>query len=509
MRGRPGARRRLPRWLLALVAVLSLCLVGVVGFFGWVAVSFLRAPVDTVGEVEFTRPLHVPPLAESRVEGGTRVFSLDLQEGSSDFGRGGPTPTWGFNGAYLGPTLRAARGERVRVEVHNGLDETSTVHWHGMHLPAAMDGGPHQPVDPGETWTPEWEIDQPAATLWYHPHPHGETARHVYRGLAGMFLLDDPAQAEVAESLPHDYGVDDVPVIVQDKRFDGGRLDEDGSVFSGIGLLGDTLLVNGTVGPYFDVTTERVRLRLLNGSTARTYRFGFDDARSFDVIASDGGLLPAPAPVDELWLSPGERAEVVVTMEPGEDAVLRSEETGQRGGGRFQGGSDRFDVLQLRAADELARSPGVPGRLAAAPDLSADEVTGTRSFRLTGTSINGKQMDMDRIDETVTVDTTERWTVRNADGSPHNFHVHGTQFVVERLDGAPPPAELAGWKDTVFVPSGAEVDLLVRFTGHTDPDLPFMFHCHLLRHEDQGMMGQLVVVEPGEEAGAVPEDHDH
>ena len=117
-----------------------------------------------------------------------------MQEGDTDLGRDDPTPTWGFNGAYLGPTLRATRGEQVAVDVHNALDETTTVHWHGMHLPAAMDGGPHQPIAPGETWPPTWKIDQPAATLWYHPHPHGETAEHVYRGLAGMFILDDPAR---------------------------------------------------------------------------------------------------------------------------------------------------------------------------------------------------------------------------------------------------------------------------------------------------------------------------
>jgi len=490
------------------LTVVGIGVVAVAVFAAWIAVSFVRAPVDTVGEVDFDHPLAIPPLASSHVEEGTRVFTLDMQEGTSDFGIGGTTATWGFNGAYLGPTLRASRGERVRVEVRNDLDETSTVHWHGMHLPAAMDGGPHQPIAPGETWTPEWEIEQPAATLWYHPHPHGETARHVYRGLAGLFLLDDPAEADVQETLPHQYGVDDVPLIVQDKRFEGTELDEGRSLLSGVGLLGDTLLVNGTIGPYLDVTTQRVRLRLLNASNARTYRFGFDDGRTFDAIASDGGLLPAPVPLDELWLSPGERAEVVVTLSEGEDVVLRSEETGERGGGRFQGGSDRFDVLQLRAADDLAPSPELPARLAEAPDLSADDVVATRRFRLAGTSINGRDMDMDRIDETVTVDTTERWEVRNADGSPHNFHVHGVQFVVDRIDGAPPPPELAGWKDTVFLPSGTEAELLVRFTGYTDPDRPYMFHCHLLRHEDQGMMGQFVVVEAGQETGSPP-SHEH
>ncbi|MGL5928100.1 MAG: multicopper oxidase family protein, partial [Dermatophilaceae bacterium] len=487
----------MPGWVKALLASVVIGVLGVAAFAAWIAVSFAAAEVDTVGEVDFDRPLAVPPLAESRVEDGVRVFELEMQQGETDLGRAEPTPTWGVDGSHLGPTLRAARGERVAVRVRNELPATSTLHWHGMHLPAEMDGGPHQPIEPGETWEPTWAIDQPAATLWYHPHPHGETAEHVYRGLAGMFVIDDPAAADVHDRLPHTYGVDDVPVIVQDKRFDGAELDPTAGFFSGTGILGDTILVNGTPGPYLDVTTERVRLRLLNGSTARTYRFTLDDTRPFDVVASDGGLLPAPVPVEELWLSPGERAEVVVALEPGEDAVLRSAPTGQDGGGRFQGGDDRFDVLQLRAADRLRPSPELPDRLAPALDLAGDDIVRTREFDLSGTAINGRQMDLTRIDETVTAGTTERWVVRSADGGPHNFHVHDVQFQVESVDGAPPPPTLAGWKDTVFLPGAREVVLLLRFGDHTDPDTPYMFHCHLLRHEDQGMMGQFVVVAPG------------
>ncbi|MGJ9413198.1 multicopper oxidase family protein [Aeromicrobium sp. CF4.19] len=500
-------RRRTLRILinLAVLAVLGLVAVGV-----WVGVSFLNAGVDTVGEVEFDRPLAIPPLADSRVEDGRRIFELEMAEGRTDLGRGEDTPTWGFNGSMLGPTLRAERGEQVEVAVTNALGEDTTVHWHGMHLPAVMDGGPHQMVAPGETWRPTWLIDQPAATLWYHPHPHGETAQHVYRGLAGMFILDDPAEQVVQEQLPHEYGVDDVPVVVQDKNFDGAELDTSSSVFSSAGLLGDTVLVNGTPGPYLEVTTERVRLRVLNGSTARTYRFVLSDDRPFDVIASDGGLLPEPVELGELMLSPGERAEIVVELEPGEDVVLRSEAPGNAVGGRFQGGDDRLDVLQLRAADVLEPSPAVPDRLADAPDLDADDVEQTRDFRLAGVTINGRVMDMSRIDHAVEVGTVERWRVHNADGQGHNFHVHDVQFAVESIDGRPPPPHLRGWKDTVFMPPGVRTDLVMRFSDHTDPDVPYMFHCHLLRHEDQGMMGQFVVVDPGQSTGSPPTSaHDH
>ena len=494
------------RWLKWTLALAGTFVLGVVGFGGWIAYSYLTAKVDTVGEVAFERELAIPPLAESEVDAeGRRVFDLTLQRGETDLGRDEPTPTWGVDGSYLGPTLRAERGEEVLVNVTNELGEESTLHWHGMHLPADMDGGPHQMVDDGSTWSPTWTIDQPAATLWYHPHPHGDTAEHVYRGVAGMFILDDPEARDLA--LPQKYGVDDIPVIVQDKEFDGSELDTTHGLFESNGVIGDTILVNGTPGPYLDVTTERVRLRLLNASNARVYNFHFDDERVYDVIATDGGLLPEPVQRDHLQLSPGERAEIVVALESGETTVLRSDE--QDAGNRFTGADDRLDILQLRAAERLAPSPELPARLGVAPDLDPDDVVATREFDLAGTSINGDDMDMERIDVTVELDSTERWRVRNVDGGSHNFHVHDVQFVVESIDGDPPPPELAGWKDTVFLPERSEVELLVRFTDYADPDSPYMYHCHLLRHEDAGMMGQFVVVEPGQEAGSVSGHHDH
>lgn len=491
------------KWLIVGVTVPALMVVAFGAFIAW---SFVSADVDTVGEVDFDRPLAIPPLAPSRVdEEGRRVFDLTMERGSTDLGRADLTETWGVNGSYLGPTLRASRGEEVLVNVTNELGTESTLHWHGMHLPAEMDGGPHQMIADGDTWSPTWPIDQPAATLWYHPHPHGETAAHVYRGVAGMFILDDPA-ADV--ELPSTYGVDDVPVIVQDKSFDGSRLDDGHGLFQSTGILGDTVLVNGTPGPYLDVTTELVRLRLLNASNARTYNFHFSDDREYAVVASDGGLLPRPARLTHLELSPGERAEIVVAMRPGETTVLRSAPL-DSSGNRFAGADDRLDILELRAADDLSPSPEVPADLAPAPDLDAGDVTETRDFRLSGTSINGDDMDLDRIDTTVELGSTERWRVRNTDGQPHNFHIHDVQFVVESVDGGAPPPELTGWKDTVFVPEGREVELLVRFTDYADPDTPYMYHCHLLRHEDSGMMGQFVVVEPGQAAGDVEGHHDH
>ncbi len=271
-------------------------------------------PVNTVGQVDFATALPIPPLVEGP------DFALEAQEGTTEFAPGVETGTLGYNGSYLGPTLVMDRGENVSVHLQNSLEETTTLHWHGMHLPAAMDGGPHQPVAPGAALDPHWTVDQPAATLWYHPHPHGETERQVGMGLAGMVIVRDDAEA--ALPLPRDYGVDDLPVIVQDATLAAGPLRRGDAGF--IGGLGDQLIVNGAVGPYADVTTDVVRLRLLNASPARIYQFGFSDHRDFAMIASDGGLLEAPYETPEIRLSPGERAEILVRMTPGERVVLEA-----------------------------------------------------------------------------------------------------------------------------------------------------------------------------------------
>jgi blue copper oxidase len=494
-----------PRTWIAIAAAVALvgCVAGAVGVVGFLRVT----AVDTRGQVEFVNRLAIPPLAPSHVdEQGRRVFDLHAAPGRHDFGDG-PVATWGFDGDYLGPTLRATRGEHVRVNVHNGLPEATTVHWHGMHLPAAMDGGPHTPIAPGATWSPQWRIDQPAATLWYHPHPHGRTAEHVYRGLAGLFLVDDPATQ--VDALPHRYGIDDIPVVVQDRNFDGDRLDFSPSRL-GMGILGRSIVVNGTLAPYQEVTTERVRLRLLNGSNARVYQFAFADRRSFALVGTDGGLLPAPVTTDHVLLSPAERAEIVVTVRPGERVVLRSDPPALGTPvGRLFGGGDAFDVLQLRAAAVLAPSPDVPDRLVEVPALATDAATPTRTVRLTDQGINDKPMDMSRIDATLSPGATEVWRVTNADGKPHNLHIHGVSFQVRRVGDTGPPTHLAGWKDTVYVAPDREYELVVRFPVYADPTTPYMYHCHVLYHEDQGMMAQFVVVEPGHTAAPMPAHHHH
>lgn len=487
------SRRRDRSCLSVFVRVVAVGVAGLVLLVGGLLVGawMLLGPTDTVGKVDFDTELAIPPLAESSTdEQGRRVFDLTAQEGSLDLSEG-RVATWGFNGDYLGPTLRAQRGEEVLVRYRNELTEASTVHWHGMHLPAAMDGGPHQMVEPGATWEPTWTIDQPGATLWYHPHPHGQTRDQVARGLAGMFIVDDPAQTV---DLPSEYGVDDLPVIVTDPSSSRGEIEPSRE-------HGDRLLVNGTEGPYVEVSTELVRLRLLNGSPMRAYQFSLDDGSAMVHIASDGGLLPRAHETTGVRLSPGERAEVLVAMQPGETRVLRSiaPDLGQNFvSERFSGGEDRFDVLQLRAGAELADSPEVPVELA--PDIlehagDLDGVDRVREFRLSGRNINGSRMRMDHADEVVTLGDTEVWEVTNTGGEFHSFHVHDVQFRVLSVDGREPPPELSGLKDTILTEEGVTYRLLMTFTDYADASVPYMYHCHLLTHEDQGMMGQFVVVE--------------
>ena len=455
-------------------------------------VTYQAALRSNTGRLGFTTPLRIPPVLDA----ATGAFDLHVAAGQAELVPPAVTGTWGVNGPYLGPTLRARAGDGVVARVTNHLGEPTTMHWHGMHLPATEDGGPHQVIVPGQTWTAAWSVVQPSATLWYHAHPLDRTGDQVYRGIAGLFLLDDPATDPSA--LPHRYGVDDIPLILQDKRFaDGGALDLDSPRFSPIGLLGDTVLVNGTYDPYLEVSTTRVRLRVLNASNARTYNLGFTDERAFSVIAGDAGFLAQPHETRRLLLAPSERAELVVEMRPGDDTVLRSHPTRLDAGRfprRFAGGDDTLDLVRVRAGPALERSEALPGRLPSPEPTVAGPGDGRRVFEFNHASrINGRSHDPARVDFSVRPGQVERWELRNRSDNQHVFHVHGVSFTVVEVDGRPPPAALRGPKDSVFLPRGTTAVIDVRSPRWADAQHPYMFHCHVLAHEDHGMMGQFTV----------------
>ena len=465
-----------------------------VGVVLWLvaAVAYLAGCDATVNQVALdtpaVAPLPIPHLLEPVLDAeGVAYYDLKIGKSRHDYGQTALTDTYSYNGmSVLGPTLRLRTGDSVVISVTNELDEITTTHWHGADLPAEDDGGPHSLIEPGTTWVADFEVIQQAATLWYHPHAHGYTAEHVYRGGAGLIIIEDDNPA--AALLPATYGVDDIPVIIQDRDFTAdGQLDfaidpgDDGNQY-------DTLTVNGVINPFVEVPMGLVRLRLLNGSQARIYQLGVEGADMVK-IASDGGYLASPVVLEQLVLAPGDRAEIIVDV--GESPVALVDD----GLGR---------VLELRPSGAISDVGPLPDTLATIERISESEVTVDRSFNMEDSrnwwefspswSINGAQMDMSRIDETVRLGDTERWTLTGGDGQ-HVFHPHQTQFQILTINGEPPPPEESGWEDTVLVNGQREVVILARFDTYAAADIPYMFHCHILDHEDLGMMGQFLVID--------------
>jgi blue copper oxidase len=427
-------------------------------------------------------PLAMPAvLDDSDPDPMKAYFELDAQPGQMEFIPGMVTSTLGYNGNYLGPVLRVKRGQEVQIKVNNLMDKPTTAHWHGMDVDGPNDGGPHQGIMPGESWTARFTIDQPAATVWYHPHFHHTTGAQVYHGLAGLIYIEDEESEDL--SIPREYGVNDIPLVIQDRNFNS-----DGSFHHNMTMMGlepgEFLLVNGTLNPYLELERELVRFRILNGSNYENLHLTFSDGSSFHQIASDGGFLDAPVNRDFLFLSPGERAEILVDF-----SAVTSDHLA------IMNGSDL--VLDLYLSGAVTQPAEVPASLVTVPEIHVGENPTTRIFTLESTgihgTINGKEFDMNRIDEVVPRQETELWVIRNTDRARHTpghpFHVHGTQFQIVSRDGAPPPPEERGLKDTIFVANGEEVVIKIQF--HHDG--LFMYHCHMLEHEEHGMMGQFLV----------------
>ncbi len=406
---------------------------------------------------------------------------------------GRPTAALGYNGPILGPTIRVRRGDSVRIAVRNGLAEDTTIHWHGLHVPAEMDGGPHQVIRAGETWRPQFVIDQEAATLWYHPHLFGKTAEQAYRGLGGLFIVDDEVSDRLP--LPRSYGVDDIPVILQDRR-----IGEDGQLryrpaMSDLmhGYIGNALLANGAIEPVLRAPASLLRLRLLNGSSSSVYRLTLSAGVRMHQVASDGGFLQQPVELEAVVLSPGERAEVLVDL-GGRTAASPLFLEAELFGGR------KLRALTIVASRPAATTLSLPAALAPITRIDEAAAERVRSFALSTMgpggqlTINGRHADMHRVDERVRLGATEIWEVSNRGMGmmqvPHSFHMHNVQFQVLSLNGAPPPATLAGRKDTVLLWPGDTVRLIMEFRDYTGV---YMYHCHLLEHEDFGMMGQFEV----------------
>ncbi len=295
-----------------------------------------------------------------------------------------------------------------------------------------------------------------------------------------------------ARGLPSEYGIDDLTLVLQDRRFDAsGRMVYDLSMMDLMhGFAGNRMLVNGQAGATAVVPQGITRLRLLNGSNARIYSLFFDDARPMHLVATDGGFLPAPVALDTLQLAPGERAEILVDFSDGNASVLMSDPGQAYGVLQFETDSTLLKRITRQPEQLDGALEDLSGAEVATRQISLDMGMGGMMMRGGGFAINGRPFDMGRTDLEVTRGSVERWQVRSTMVA-YPFHVHGVRFRVVTENGGPPRPENTGWKDTVLVPGEAEI--LARFDQPASRDTPFMFHCHILEHEDAGMMGQFTV----------------
>ncbi|WP_214759701.1 multicopper oxidase domain-containing protein [Exiguobacterium sp. s146] len=438
--------------------------------------------VELVSSNEPSHPLPIPErLQPDRVTDEALYYTIRTERGEHRFfDQGVSAETLGYNGNLLGPMIELPTGKTVYINTINQLDEPTSFHWHGLVIPAAEDGGPHQAIEPGEQRQVRLDVDQEPGTLWFHPHPMGATAEQVYLGLAGLLYVTDETENE----LPNEYGVDDIPLIVQDRLFtDDGRLDYDRQM-NVDGTVGDTLLANGAIDTTFDVTTNTLRVRLVNGSNARNLDFSLSNGEALTQIATDGGMLDQPVSLKTLTLSPSERAEIIIDF------------SGMATGYRLALQADGIPFTTFTVRDLTEQDGDWTDAFTEAPVAHKSSET-ARRLTLFGmgnmVTIDGKQFDPDRIDINVRQGSTEVWEIYNREdmmgGMTHPFHVHGVQFRILERDGNPPPDNERGWKDTVAVAPGEKVKIEMTFRETRT----FMYHCHILEHEENGMMGQLRV----------------
>ncbi|MBA4302901.1 MAG: bilirubin oxidase [Sphingobacteriaceae bacterium] len=460
------------------------------------------------------QPLHIPDTLHGP------VYNLQIRHDSMAFYPGAKTQTMGINGAFLAPTLILQKGQQVRMVVNNALNDTTTIHWHGLHVAPHNDGGPYVTILSGTTWSPEFTVLDWASTYWYHPHLHYKTTLHVAKGAAGFIIVRDSLEATL--NLPRRYGVDDIPLVIQTRQFDANNQ---------IVIkqhLDTAVMVNGTRNAFVQLPAQVVRLRVLNGSLERVYNLGLSTNETFHMIASDGGLLAAPVAMTRLQLAPGERAELLVNLsgKNGQslqlmnygstlpNAVYGAAQPGMGPGQQLPGYSQNprnganYTLLQINVGTPTDLPvTTIPTTLAAHQIPTVAQADTTRIFTFMSANmgptaiqgpfmINNAHFDMNVINERVPFDNTEIWELRNQTPIGHPFHLHNVPFYVLTVNGAAPATHLRGRKDVIFVPAMGTVRFITQFETFWNDTLPYMYHCHMLTHEDDGMMGAFVVTSP-------------
>jgi bilirubin oxidase len=448
------------------------------------------------------RPLVDPPLLRNvSHQLGTVEVMLTASPTRLALAPGKVTEAYAFNGSVPGPTLEVHEGDRVIVHFRNALPEATTIHWHGLHIPAVMDGSPLHPVPPGASYDYVFTIKAgTAGTYWYHPHPDVRSGYQIAKGLFGAVIVrarDDPLR-----------GIPERLLILSDNRFRAdGSVDfaepqsAQGQIDEVNGREGDVLFVNGQLAPTVSIRSgELQRWRVINVAAARVYRLALA-GHTLLHVGSDGGLFERPVEVREIEVANSERVELLVrgTGAPGDRVALQTLPY------------DRY-VPQTRPQDwQVARDlltmvytteppvapPVVPSMLRRVVPLDSTAATATQVIVLSQGLINGRMMDMHRVDVHASLGATEIWDIENVVGMDHPFHLHGFQFQVLERGGRPEP--FRSWKDVVNVRKHESVRIIVRYD-----DFPgmWMYHCHILDHEDHGMMGILEVRTPRSRRGS-------
>ena len=471
---------------------------------------------DGAGNVTTTAPVRVTlttaqtynPLIIPELMTGT-TFNLNLHTTTKQFFSGVATNTDAYNNMlFWGPTLIMKKGDFVQMNVTNNLLDTTTTHWHGLHIPAIMDGGPRETIPAGTTWSPSFYVKNNAGTYWYHPHLHTTTQEQVTMGGGGLIIIQDDQEA--ALPLPRTYGVDDIPLVLTSRRFTGAGAGA--NQFALNGAFGDFMLVNGTLNPQVNLPAQVVRLRILDGEIARNHNLGFSDNRTFYVIATDGGLLNAPVPVTRMVMGSAERYEILVDlrgMTPGTTLDLMTYNSNQAAG--YSGGQvdttgangsllNNLDFVDLHINIVAATNnpvTSIPTTLANNVYWTSADVTNNRTVSLTG--VGGAPLSFDNlvyspsvINQTLNLNAVEQWTLSNVSNLAHTFHIHDIQFYLTSMPGGI-PAYMQGWKDSFIIPQQSSVSFIAKFDDFASNTNPFMFHCHFLQHEDGGLMGQFLV----------------
>ena len=396
-----------------------------------------------------------------------------------------------YNGCFPGPVLRVREGELVRIAFTNRLDEPTNLHFHGLHISPRVDN-PFLHVAPGQRVEYEWTVPEGAAgTHWYHPHLHGMVARQVFAGLAGAIVVESPIERELGLHRAEEH-----LLVLKDLSL-AGTEPAPHSPFDWMqGKEGDLLLVNGTLNPILVARRALLRLRLLNASNARYYRLRLE-GHWLHLVATDGGFVETPEARDELLLAPGERAEVLVRLlGPGVfrlRALPYDRGSAMMGHGGHRPGRAAGPVtLATFVAPTWLPGGRIPDQLVAVEQLGVPAEPTRRlvlSERMMGRFlINGRAFDENRVDIRGRLGDVELWEIENRGGMDHPIHLHTYPFQIVSRNGV--PEALRAWKDTVNVRPGERVRLAVALR---DVDGRTVFHCHILEHEDLGMMGVLAV----------------